>query len=78
MAVHIRLRRIGKNPKGRPYFRVTVFDERKSRDGRFIEEVGFYNPISGLSRLKKERIDYWVKNGAELSETVKNLVKKSK
>lgn len=78
MAVHVRLRRIGKNPKGKPHFRVTVFDENKSRDGRFIEELGFYNPISGLSRLNRERIDYWVKNGAQLSETVKNLVKKSK
>lgn len=78
MAVHVRLRRIGKNPKGKPHFRVTVFDEHKSRDGRFIEELGFYNPISGLSRLNRERIDYWVKNGAKLSETVKNLVKKSK
>jgi small subunit ribosomal protein S16 len=78
MAVHIRLRRIGKNPKGRPHFRVTVFDERTGRDGKLIEEVGFYCPVSGETKLKKERIDYWVKNGAQMSTTVKSLVKKIK
>jgi small subunit ribosomal protein S16 len=78
MAVHIRLRRIGKNPKGRPHFRVTVFDERTGRDGRVIEELGFYCPASGQTQLKKERIDYWVKNGAQMSMTVKSLVKKNK
>ena len=76
MAVHIRLRRIGKNPKGRPHFRVSVFDERKGRDSSFIEELGFYSPASGESKIKKERVDFWVKNGAELSPTVKSLVKK--
>jgi small subunit ribosomal protein S16 len=78
MAVHIRLRRIGKNPKGRPHFRVTVFDERTGRDGRFIEELGFYCPASGETKLKKERIEHWVKNGAQMSLTVKSLVKKIK
>ncbi len=76
MAVHIRLRRIGKNPKGRPHFRVTVFDERRGRDSRFIEELGFYNPVNGSVKIKKERIEYWVKNGAQLSLTVKSLIKK--
>lgn len=78
MAVHIRLRRIGKNPKGKPHFRVSVFDERKGRDSRVIEELGFYNPVSGQAKLKTERINAWVKNGAQLSATVKSLVKKSK
>lgn len=76
MAVHIRLRRIGKNPKKRPHFRFTVFDERRSRDGKFLEEIGFYNPITGLVKLRKERLDLWVKNGAQLSQTVKSLVRK--
>lgn len=76
MAVHIRLRRIGKNPKARPHFRVTVFDERRGRDGKFIEELGFYNPLTGLTKINKERINYWVKKGAQLSQTVKSLVKK--
>ncbi len=77
MAVHIRLRRIGKNPKKRPHFRVTVFDQRRGRDSRFIEEIGFYNPVNGLAKIKKERFDYWVKNGAQASLTVKSLMKKA-
>ncbi len=77
MAVHIRLRRIGKNPKARPHFRITVFDQRSGRDSRFIEELGFYNPINGEVKLKRQRLDFWVKNGAQLSQTVKSLVKKS-
>jgi len=76
MAVHIRLRRIGKNPSGKPHFRVTVFDERKGRDSSFLEELGFYNPITGEAKIKKERIEAWVKNGAQLSATVKSLLKK--
>lgn len=76
MAVHIRLRRIGKNPKKRPHFRITVFDESRGRDSKFIEEIGFYNPVSKALKLKKERLDYWVKCGAQLSDTVKSLVKK--
>jgi len=77
MAVHIRLRRIGKNPKRRPYFRVTVFEETRGRDSSFIEELGNYNPISGSFKLNKERLDYWVKNGAVLSNTVKSLMRKT-
>ena len=78
MAVHVRLRRIGKNPKGKIHFRVSVFDERKGRDSKVIEELGSYNPTSGEAKLKKERIGYWVKNGAQLSDTVRSLVKKAK
>jgi small subunit ribosomal protein S16 len=78
MAVHVRLRRIGKNPKGKPHFRVTVFDERRGRDSRFIEEMGFYDPVSADSKLKIERIDFWAKKGAVLSATVKSLLKKAK
>ena len=76
MAVHIRLRRIGKNPRGKPHFRVTVFDERKGRDSRFLEEVGYYNPVTGEAKIKKEKVNAWVKNGAQLSATVKSLLKK--
>lgn len=76
MAVHIRLKRIGKNPKARPHFRVAVFDERRGRDSRVIEELGFYNPVNKGYKLKRERIDYWVKNGAQLSPTLKGLIKK--
>ena len=77
MAVHIRLRRIGKNPKSKPHFRISVFDERKGRDSKIIEELGFYNPVSGEAKIKKERIQTWVKQGAQLSATIKSLIKKS-
>lgn len=76
MAVHVRLRRIGKNPKGRPHFRVAAYDERSGRDSRVIEELGFYNPASAQAKINIERVSYWVKNGAQLSATVKSLVKK--
>jgi len=78
MAVRIRLRRIGKNPKKRPYFRITVFEETRNRDGRFIEEIGFYNPVTGAVKIKKERFQHWVKNGAQATDTVKSLFKKAK
>ena len=76
MAVRIRLRRTGKNPKKRPHFRIAVFDHRRSRDGRFIEELGFYNPVSKAVKIDMERFDYWVKNGAQATPTIKGLVKK--
>jgi len=76
MAVHIRLRRIGKNPKGKPHFRLSVFDERKGRDSNIIEELGFYNPTSGEAKINKERINAWIKKGAQPSATVASLVKK--
>lgn len=80
MAVHIRLRRIGKNPKKRPYFRITVFDQRKARDGRFIEEIGFYDPTKNPPSVKidKEKYDFWIKRGAQPSDTVKSLIKNIK
>jgi small subunit ribosomal protein S16 len=76
MAVHIRLRRIGKNPGGKPHFRVTVFNETKGRDSRFLEELGFYNPVSGEAKINKEKIEAWIKKGALPSPTVKTLLKK--
>jgi small subunit ribosomal protein S16 len=78
MPVVVRLRRIGKNPKKRPHFRITVFDQRRGRDSRFIEEIGFYNPLTEAIKVNKERIDYWIKKGAQISATVKNIVEKSK
>jgi small subunit ribosomal protein S16 len=77
MAVRIRLRRIGKNPTKRPHFRLSVFDETRGRDSRFIEELGFYAPITGKSVIKKERLEYWIKNGAQPSETIKRILKKT-
>lgn len=77
MPVVVRLRRIGKNPKKKPHFRITVFDQRRGRDSRFIEELGFYNPLTKAVKINKERLDYWKKNGAQLSATVEKLAKKS-
>ncbi len=77
MAVRIRLRRIGKNPKKKPHFRISVFNSSRGRDSRFIEEIGFYNPINGSVKVDKGRFDYWVSKGAQASLTVKSLVKKT-
>jgi small subunit ribosomal protein S16 len=77
--VVIRLARGG--AKKRPFFNVVVADSRNRRDGRFIERVGFYNPIAGANeealRLSLDRIGYWQERGAKLSETVAGLVQKS-
>jgi small subunit ribosomal protein S16 len=77
--VVIRLARGG--AKKRPFFNVVVADSRNRRDGRFIERVGFYNPIAGDGeeglRLMMDRITFWQQRGARLSETVAGLVQKS-
>jgi len=77
--VVIRLARGG--AKKRPFFNVVVADSRNRRDGRFIERVGFYNPIAGEGeealRLSLERIDHWKHKGAKLSDTVAGLVKRA-
>jgi small subunit ribosomal protein S16 len=77
--VVIRLARGG--AKKRPFFNIVVADSRHRRDGRFIERVGFYNPIAGKNeeaiRLSFDRIAYWKGRGAKLSETVAGLVAKS-
>ena len=77
--VVIRLARGG--AKKRPFFNVVVADSRNRRDGRFIERVGFYNPIAHEGeealRLSLERIDHWKHKGAKLSDTVAGLVKRA-
>lgn len=77
MATKIRLRRMG--AKKAPFYRVVVADARSPRDGRFIEEIGYYNPISEPTELKinEEQALKWLNNGAEPSETVKQLLKKT-
>lgn len=77
MSVRIRLRRIGKNPKGKPHFRISVLDEYKGRDARVLEELGFYSPLSGESKINREKAEAWIKKGAQPSLTVKNIIKKS-
>ncbi len=77
MAVKIRLRRMG--AKKAPFYRVVVADSRSPRDGRFIEEIGYYNPISEPAEIKidAEKAKTWIANGAQPTETVKSLLKKS-
>lgn len=77
MAVKIRLRRMG--AKKAPFYRIVVADGRYARDGRNIEEIGFFNPLSDPAELKVdvERAKYWVGVGAQPSQTVKTLLKKS-
>jgi len=77
--VVIRLARGG--AKKRPFYNIVVADSRHRRDGRFIERVGFYNPIAGDGeeglRLALDRIDHWKHRGAKLSDTVSGLVKRA-
>ena len=74
MAVAIRLRREGSNK--RPRYRVVVADSRSPRDGRFIEVIGYYNPLTKPPTLKieTEKAAEWIKKGAQPSNTVKNLL----
>ena len=77
MAVKIRLRRMG--AKKAPFYRVVVADSRYPRDGRFIEEIGTYNPMTEPSEIKidAEKAQKWIANGAQPTDTVKVLLKKS-
>ena len=77
--VVIRLARGG--AKKRPFYNMVVTDSRNRRDGRFVERIGFYNPVAsgnaeGL-RITGDRLEYWLKNGAQLSPTVARLVKQA-
>ncbi len=75
MAVKIRLRRMG--AKKAPFYRVVVADSRFPRDGRFIEEIGYYDPTKEpvVVNIDKEKADAWIKKGAQPTDTVKRLLK---
>lgn len=77
MAVKIRLRRMG--AKKAPFYRIVVADSRYPRDGRFIEELGYYDPTKEPSVLKvdDEKAKSWIANGAQPTDTVKVLLKKN-
>ena len=77
MAVKIRLRRMG--AKKAPFYRIVVADSRFPRDGRFIEEIGYYNPLTTPVEIKidSDKAKNWIKNGAQPTETVKALLKKN-
>lgn len=75
--VKIRLRRMG--AKKAPYYRIVVADSRSPRDGRFIEEIGTYDPLNENEKLEVdlERAKYWIANGAQPTDTVRGLLKKA-
>ena len=76
MAVKIRMKRLGR--RNRPFYRLVAIDSRKRRDGKAIEELGWYNPILQTEKnyeLKIDRILYWLEKGAQPSNTVRNLLK---
>ena len=77
MAVKIRLRRMG--AKKAPFYRVVVADSRYPRDGRFIEEIGYYDPTKepAVIKIDGEKAKTWISNGAQPTDTVKALLKKS-
>jgi small subunit ribosomal protein S16 len=77
MAVKIRLKRMG--AKKNPFYRIVVADSRSPRDGRFIEEIGYYNPLTEPKTIKvdNEKALQWIKNGAKPTETVEKLFKES-
>jgi small subunit ribosomal protein S16 len=76
MSVTIRLSRHGGRKK--PYYRVVVSDSRSPRDGKFIEQVGSYDPKAAAGiKLNREKLDSWIKKGAKPSQTVSELMKKS-
>ncbi len=77
MATKIRLRRMG--AKKAPFYRVVVCDSRYQRDGRFIEEIGYYDPCKdpAVINIDAEKAQKWLNDGAQASETVKSLFKKS-
>ena len=77
MSVKIRLKRMGM--KKMPFYRVVVADERAPRDGRFIEEIGYYDPMTENATIKidADLAKKWLKNGAQPTDTVKVLLKKS-
>lgn len=77
--VTIRMARGG--AKKRPFYHIVVTDSRNRRDGRFIERLGFFNPIAAANeesvRINRERVDYWLSKGAQASERVASLLKQS-
>ena len=77
MAVKIRLRRMG--AKKAPFYRIVVADSRYPRDGRFIEEIGYYNPLQDppVVKIDEEKAAKWIANGAQPTDTVKAIFKKN-
>ena len=75
MAVKIRFKRMG--AKKNPFYRIVVADSRSPRDGRFIEELGYYNPLTKETKIDNEKAADWIKKGAQPTDTVRALLKKN-
>ena len=75
MAVKIRLKRMG--AKGRPFYRVVIADSRTARDGKVIDQVGYYNPLDGEIKLNDDAVIDWLNKGAQPTDTAKNLLSKA-
>ncbi|MEG6589588.1 30S ribosomal protein S16 [Paenibacillus barengoltzii] len=77
MAVRIRLKRIGAHKA--PFYRIVVSNSRSPRDGRFIEEIGYYNPVAepAVVNIDEEKALKWLQDGAQASDTVRNLLSKA-
>jgi small subunit ribosomal protein S16 len=77
MAVRIRLKRMGAHKS--PFYRVVVADSRSPRDGRFIEEIGYYNPVAqpAIVNIDSEKAIEWIGKGAQVSDTVRSLLRKT-
>lgn len=77
MAVKVRLKRMGATKK--PYYRIVVSDSRSKRDGKNIEEVGTYNPLLDTNKvtIEEDRVLYWLSNGAQPTDTVRNILSQS-
>ena len=76
MALKIRMKRMGK--KNTPFYRMVIQDSRWRRDGKTIEDLGWYDPVKQPAQIsiKEERVFYWIDNGAQVSETVRSILKK--
>ncbi len=74
--VRIRLRRMGKHKS--PFYRIVAIDSKKARDGEYIENLGHYDPIKKNLQLKRDRIEYWLSQGAKPTNTVAKLIAKEK
>jgi small subunit ribosomal protein S16 len=75
MAVKMRLKRLGS--KKNPFYRIVIADARAPRDGRFIEEIGYYNPLSKELKMDNEKAASWISKGVQPTDTVRALLKKS-
>ena len=77
--VKIRMKRMGR--RHRPFYRINAMESRNPRDGRVIEELGYYDPLAKEGtqdvKLNKERIEYWLSQGAQASDTVRDILKKN-